>query len=433
MGATTGSKRAPKAKPRTSAAKKPLARSNRSEPPSATAASRARSAQASRSSLPSDEVLSLAAFALMARTEVRLPVNAHVIGEPVTLIDIQDPGLPHVGLLARCQRGERTYDVSLAEVVFTPGSAAAALATRYRKWLGLPTSNNGVPEPVRPHKIASDDITIGEPVELIVVACKSNALRCRVLGSTREITLRTTVRDHIPGTIVTITPTRHWTHARHPYLAGDITATRLDVEALGLTPLALHEQGDWDPDQAYWGEEDEPIADWAKPIIAHGKRPMFELEQILPGADSDDFDSDPIVEAAELRASGDLRGAYKVLMNTLAQDLRCIDAHAHLGNFEFDRHPERALQHYEMGTAIGALTLGKAFDGVLPWGLIDNRPFLRCLHGAGLCAWRLGDVRTAKAVFTKMLWLNPSDNQGARFNLAAIEAGKTWQEMEGAL
>jgi hypothetical protein len=30
-----------------------------------------------------------------------------------------------------------------------------------------------------------------------------------------------------------------------------------------------------------------------------------------------------------------------------------------------------------------------------------------------------------------MLWLNPTDNQGARFNLAAIEAGKTWEEVEG--
>ncbi len=64
-------------------------------------------------------------------------------------------------------------------------------------------------------------------------------------------------------------------------------------------------------------------------------------------------------------------------------------------------------------------------------GLIDNRPFLRCLHGVGLCAWRLGNAREAAAVFRKMLWLIPNDNQGARFNLAAVEAGMTWEEMEG--
>jgi hypothetical protein len=82
-------------------------------------------------------------------------------------------------------------------------------------------------------------------------------------------------------------------------------------------------------------------------------------------------------------------------------------------------------------SSIGALSFGTDFARVLPWGLIDDRPFLRCLHGTDLCAWRLGDSRAAKAVFTKMLWLNPGDNQGARFNFAAIEAGKTWEEMEG--
>ena len=34
----------------------------------------------------------------------------------------------------------------------------------------------------------------------------------------------------------------------------DITATRLDFAALGLIPLALHEQGEWNPDEEYWGK-----------------------------------------------------------------------------------------------------------------------------------------------------------------------------------
>ena len=118
-------------------------------------------------------------------------------------------------------------------------------------------------------------------------------------------------------------------------------------------------------------------------------------------------------------------------MKLLAQDLRCLDARAHLGNFAFDRSPTEAQRHYEIGVSIGAFSLGRKFDGVLAWGLIDNRPFLRCLHGVGLCCWRVGNTREAAAVFRKMLWLNPSDNQGARLNLAAALAGKTWEEMEG--
>lgn len=119
-------------------------------------------------------------------------------------------------------------------------------------------------------------------------------------------------------------------------------------------------------------------------------------------------------------------------MKLLARDLRCLDAHAHLGAFAFDLQPAHALRHYETGLSIGAFSLGKTFDGVLPWGLVNNRPFLHNLHGVGLCWWRLGKTREATAAFRKMLWLNPGDNQGARFNLAALEAGKTWEQMEDA-
>ncbi|MFM2418501.1 MAG: hypothetical protein RL385_3224 [Pseudomonadota bacterium] len=369
-------------------------------------------------------------FETQACIDIRLPTDAHVIGEPVTVTAVRNPGLPHVGLLVTCRRGEHTYEVGLADVVFAAGSPAAQFVSEYRAWLGLPSASAQRAAARRPHKAASEDIVVGKPVDLVVLACKSNALRCRLLGSSREVTLRTAVRDEVPGAIITVTPTKEWTHARHPYISGTIGATRFDVSALGLTPLAVHAQGDWDPDDAYWGEEDESVEDWAKPIIARGKRPMFEFEQVIPGADPDNYDSDPILEAAELRVAGDERGAHDLLMKLLAKDLRCLDAHAHLGNLAFERNPKQALRHYEMGTAIGGASLGKDFDGVLAWGLIDNRPYMRCLHGVGLCAWRLGDMRRAKAVFTKMLWLNPSDNQGARFNLAAVEAGKTWEEME---
>ena len=71
-------------------------------------------------------------------------------------------------------------------------------------------------------------------------------------------------------------------------MSGEIASTRLDVAALGLVPLRLEGRGIWDPDEEYWGEEDEPIEDWAKPIIAHGPRQEFEMEQVFPGADPDD-------------------------------------------------------------------------------------------------------------------------------------------------
>jgi len=111
-------------------------------------------------------------------------------------------------------------------------------------------------------------------------------------------------------------------------------------------------------------------------------------------------------------------------MSLLAADLRCLDAHAHLGNFVFDHSPEKAIRHYEIGVRIGELSLGEGFNGVLHWGHINNRPFLRCVHGYGLCLSRLGRLKEAEEVFTRMLWLNPTDNQGVRFLLGEVKERK---------
>jgi hypothetical protein len=373
------------------------------------------------------------AFVEVIRSEARLPADAFVVGEPVRVTAVEYRGDPRVGLLATCLRGDQQYVVAFADIVFSPGSVVARLSAAYRKWLGLAPHDVGPRSPTRPHKrhkVDPADVDLSQPLDLVVLALRSNSIRCRVLGTEREITLRTAVRWEVPGEIITVAPTRRWTHAGHPYLSGRVRGSRLDVRALGLAPLGLTSEGDWDPGEEYWGDEGEPLDDWAKPIVARGKRPAFEMEQVLPGADPDNWDTDPIVEASELNAAGDHRAAERLLMKELAEDLRCLDAHAHLGAFCFERRPKQALRHYLVGSGIGELALGSDFDGVLPWGHIDNRPYLRCLHGVGLCQWRLGDLVKAAETFARMLWLNPSDNQGARFNLADVQARRTWEECQ---
>lgn len=67
---------------------------------------------------------------------------------------------------------------------------------------------------------------------------------------------------------------------------------------------------------------------------------------------------------------------------------------------------------------------------MLLWGLIDNRPFLRCTHGYGLCLWRLGRFEEAERVLERMLWMNPSDNQGVRFLIDEVKAKTAWEDRE---
>jgi len=57
---------------------------------------------------------------------------------------------------------------------------------------------------------------------------------------------------------------------------------------------------------------------------------------------------------------------------------------------------------------------------------------LRCLHGFGLCLWRLGRFEEAERVFERILRLNPSDNQGVRFLIDKVRAKTVWEDNEEA-
>lgn len=368
-------------------------------------------------SVQTDDARALLELAASARVELLLPADAHVIGEPVTVTEIRDPGLSRVGLLATCRRGELTYELSLADVVFPAASAGASLVARYREWLGLgPLAASG-PDVARPHKVEADDLVVGRPVDLVVLACKSNALRCRLPGSAREGTLRTAVRDEIRGSIITVMPKRLWTHARHPYLSGDVSSVRIDVSVLGLVPLALH-------------REEAPSRKARGRDALGEERPRYRMAPVAPG--SDDAGVALLVEAQRCIEARAYAEADELLHEVLALDLRYLGAHASLGERNLSFWPKAALHHFELGVAIGSLTVGEEFDGSLPWAFVENRPFLRCLHGFSRALLRLERPQDAAAVLRRLLRLDPADHLGAGASLASIEAGKTWRGMETA-
>jgi hypothetical protein len=369
------------------------------------------------------------AFRQVLEDELTLPQEAFVIGEPVTVLAI-DYENERRGVTARCRREDGTkYQVAACDLFFPRGTNAARYVAAYRTWLGIePYPQGKVPTKRKPQKANDDDLDLTHDVELIALAVKGNAISCRIPGK-GHVTLRSTRSwDVVPGELITVEPRKKWRYAGHPYLSGEIKAWHLDVAALGLAPLKLEDEGVWLPKEHYWGEPDEPIEDWAKPIIKRGPRPAYEMEQIIPGEDPGDPDTDPILEAVEAKEAGEYGEARRTLMNLLVADLRCLDAHAHLGNFAFDHDLEKAIRHYEVGVRIGELSLGENFEGLLPWGHINNRPFLRCLNGYGLCLWRLGRIKEADEVFTRMLWLNPTDNQGVRGLIDDVRKGEAWHD-----
>lgn len=265
----------------------------------------------------------------------------------------------------------------------------------------------------------------GQIVELVVLSAKLQTAHCGFLRGNGIVELRSR-RHWAPGEILQVQLRKPWQDGERR-LSGEIQASRIDAAALGLTPLRLTPCGEWNPVNEYWGAEGEPIGTWAKRIIKRGPRPAFEMEQVLPGYDYSDPELDPIGMAADMASAGDCESAQKVLMGLCRADLRCLDAHAHLGFLAFEDRPEEAKLHFEIGYRIGELSLGEGFDSVLLWGFIDNRPFLRCMHGFGLCLWRLRRFEEALRIFDRMLWLNPTDNQGVRLVIDDVRAKVAWE------
>lgn len=273
-------------------------------------------------------------------------------------------------------------------------------------------------------------------MELIVLAVRENALTCRLMKTDEKVTLRLSsfsLYDIAPGEIVAIEPNKQWNFKNHNYISGKLINHRIDIFALKLTPLKIKKYDDWDPLEMYEDERDEfdePIEEtdeYYKTIIKAGKRVGYEMEQVVPG-DTDLSADGPILDAIYYKDIGEIGIGQKILMNELVADLRCLDAHAHLGNFIYKSWPQHAITHYKIGILIGELSLPKNFNGVLLWADIDNRPFLRCMHGYGLCLWRLEQYDKAEKVFERMLWLNPPDNQGARFNINRVKDKIPWRE-----
>jgi hypothetical protein len=222
--------------------------------------------------------------------------------------------------------------------------------------------------------------------------------------------------EPLPAAVGDISGVERWVYPRF---------ARVDIDA--GPPLALVPMGDWDPAEEYWGEEGDPLHPLEQEVIAAGPRALFQMEQVLPGVADDDWDSDPIVDAADLHRAGFDRDAIRLLDGLLAQDRRCVDAWAHRGLIAFDsRGPGAALEFYETGVAIAERSLPDSFNGVLSRGLVDNRPFLRCLHGLGLCAWRQRRWDDAEAIFTALVWLDPTGSMNALACLEPVHARQRW-------
>lgn len=110
----------------------------------------------------------------------------------------------------------------------------------------------------------------------------------------------------------------------------------------------------------------------------------------------------------------------KLAKQALALWPDCADAFVLLAEHAGSR--QEALGLYEEGMAAGRRALGEeelADAARHFWGVLPTRPYMRAKHGAAGILWTLGRWDESVKHLQEMLELNPNDNQGVRYELAA--------------
>ena len=65
----------------------------------------------------------------------------------------------------------------------------------------------------------------------------------------------------------------------------------------------------------------------------------------------------------------------------------------------------------------------------MPWGILENRAYLRALQYRADLFWDDDESDEAIKLFRILLKLNPDDNQGVRYEISALYAGVSGDEL----
>jgi tetratricopeptide (TPR) repeat protein len=120
-------------------------------------------------------------------------------------------------------------------------------------------------------------------------------------------------------------------------------------------------------------------------------------------------------------AAADARGRrqLQILREALKVWPDCADAYVMMAERTPDAPAARAL--YAQGMAAGERALGDhAIEECAGefWSVFEARPYMRARFGFAQCCEWSGQLEEATGHYEELLRLNPSDNQGARYQLA---------------
>ena len=129
-------------------------------------------------------------------------------------------------------------------------------------------------------------------------------------------------------------------------------------------------------------------------------------------------------DAMDLLNMGRFALAKKLLQQALKLDIEFIDAYNGLAAVYEDENDKNKAR--ECANTAFRFTKNKfsRWPEEMYWGDMDNRPYLRAICNKAIYEHESGNYKEAKFFYNLLLRLNPHDNQGVRYLLAALYAKK---------
>ena len=125
----------------------------------------------------------------------------------------------------------------------------------------------------------------------------------------------------------------------------------------------------------------------------------------------------------------DARKAERILMGALRLDEHNVQTHIGLVHL-YGRLKDKKKAHEHIKKAYEETN--KKFPKWprrMPWGDMDNRPYMRAIqYRADLYADE-GDKENAITLYRLLLTMNPNDNQGARYTISGVYVGISGEEI----
>lgn len=125
---------------------------------------------------------------------------------------------------------------------------------------------------------------------------------------------------------------------------------------------------------------------------------------------------------------GEKDNAIEYFKKALTFDENYLEAINGIASIYFYKDIEKSKEYYRKAYEISKTHFKGIWPDTLEWGILENRGYLRAIQGLALVLWREHEIEEAKKLFSLILKLNPSDNQGIRYCMAAIYKGMNWGE-----